>query len=532
MRGIIRSCALLIFGISFHFSAAATPESDIDILRYRFSIGLSDTADLVTGKAIILFKIDNRVSSLVLDLRNVNDKGFGMYVSDVSSDSYVPAWSHQDDHLTVRLPDGAKTGDTLSVTVEYHGIPSDGLVISETKFGHRSFFADHWPDRARNYLPCVDHVADKAAVEFIVTAPAKYTVVSNGARIKEAPAEDGYKTTHWIEDTPIPVKVMTFGVCEFAVEMAGSVDGTEVWTYVYPENSKEGFYDYSVALIPLNFYSSLIGPYPFPKLANVQSKTMFGGLENAGCIFYSENSVSGTGRSEGLIAHEIAHQWFGNSVTEGNWHHIWLSEGFATYLTSMYWEMRLGEERLKSDMISARNRVLRASRSNPSAVIDTTIVNLMQLLSANSYQKGAWVLHMLRNKIGDNAFQEGLRLYYSRFKNGNALTADFREVMEEVSETDLESYFHQWLYVPGNPEVKVKWEYNPGSSTAKIVVSQLQDYVYQFPLELELLSGDKRLPLSYDISARESVFTIDMGTSPDTIIIDPHIRLLAGFVTE
>ncbi|MCA1755935.1 MAG: M1 family metallopeptidase [Bacteroidales bacterium] len=387
------------------FAGNSKQNSSIDVVNYKFRLTLSDATDRITGETTIVMTLISEDDSLRFDLVNSNPDGTGMRVDSVKVNTAKVTWNHTNNRLSCKTPAGTNTGDTIKLTIWYKGIPADGLIISETKFGRRSFFADHWPDRASNYLPCVDHVSDKAAVDFIITAPDHYTVVSNGLLISEEPRSGGYKMSHWSEKTPLPVKVMTFAAADLDKQLAGSVNGTEVWSYVYPENRDEGFYDYAVALVPLNYYTSLIGQYPFPKLANVQSRTIYGGLENAGCIFYSENSVTGTGRSEGLIAHEIAHQWFGNSVTEADWHHIWLSEGFATYLTSMYWEMRLGEERLKSDMKNARNRVLRSARNNPSPVIDTTITNLMHLLSANSYQKGAWVLHMLRNRIGDKAFR-------------------------------------------------------------------------------------------------------------------------------
>jgi aminopeptidase N len=410
--------------------------------------------------------------------------------------------------------------------VSYIGIPNDGLVISQTKFGRRSFFADHWPDRACNYLPCVDHVSDKAAVEFIVTAPEHYTVVSNGSLVEEKDLIAGMKTTHWREDVPLPVKVMTFGAADFAVEQSGTAAGIPVWTYVYPENSKEGFSDYALALKAVNFYSELVGPYSFPKLANVQSKTMFGGLENAGCIFYSENSVTGTGRSEGLIAHEIAHQWFGNSVTEADWYHIWLSEGFATYLTSMYWEKEQGNERLKSDMKSARDRVLRTSVSAPKPVIDTTIIDLMRLISANSYQKGAWVLHMLRNQIGDSMFRDGLRLYYSRYRNSNALTDDFRKVMEEASGQDLRWFFNQWLYVGGQPDLRTEWSWDSNTGVVEVTVSQTQENLFRFPLDLEIVTGAGQQLFTIECIDKVTNLRVSSTEKPSSVVTDPGVLLL------
>ncbi len=253
-----------------------------------------------------------------------------------------------------------------------------------------------------------------------------------------------------------------------------SRENVPVWSYVFAGNMEEGFYDYSAAVKPVTFFSHLIGEYPFEKLANVQSKTIFGGLENAGCIFYAEKSVTGKGKAEGLLAHEIAHQWFGNSVTENDWHHIWLSEGFATYLTSVYMEMTYGEARLAESMKSARERVVKENLKLPGSVIDTTITDLMKLLSANSYQKGAWVLHMLRREIGEVSFWKGMRLFYERYRNKNAMTDDFKSIMEEVSGKELGRFFTQWLYFQGQPDLKITRQRSRTKGWTDIVVEQKQ----------------------------------------------------------
>lgn len=525
MKKLIPFILLLLLSCHARGEGNSRRNDSVDILRYVFRLTLSDNYDTISAQATITLRLLALTDSVGFDLRSRRSDGKGMKVSSVTLGSGRTSWVHRNDRVTIPLSSLRTAGEEMTVTIAYSGVPADGLVISTTRFGKRSFFADHWPDRASHYLPCVDHPSDKAAVEFIITAPEHYSVVSNGSLVEEKSLPEGMKTTHWREDVPIPLKVTTFGAADFAISKAGEVAGVPVWTYVYPENRNEGFADYALAVHPMQYYSDLIGPYPYPKLANVQSKTMFGGLENAGAIFYSESSVTGTGRSEGLIAHEIAHQWFGNSVTEADWHHIWLSEGFATYLTSMYWEMKEGPTRMKSEMRSARERVLRASERNPAPVIDTTITDLMRLLSANSYQKGAWVLHMLRNRIGDEAFTAGLRLYYTRYNNSNALTSDFMSVMEEVSGQRLGDFFHQWLYVPGQPDIKISWIVL-ADGRIEITVNQMQDHIFKFPLELEIVcdSGSRRV--SEVIESRSVRLMSELPGKPVEIIPDPDVRLL------
>jgi aminopeptidase N len=497
----------------------------IDIVHYEFNINVNDTNNIITGNAIIKLKFNGLIHELELDLKNIDPSGKGMMVKSVTYSGGNIKWYHRNDRVNISLESPAIAGSGCEISIAYSGIPADGLIISKNKFGNRTFFADHWPDRARNYLPCVDHPSDKATVDFIITSPRHYEVVASGYLVEESDLPDGTKLTHWREDVPLPVKVMAFGAASFAVQLAGIVEGIPVWTWVYPENRKEGFYDYSFALKPLSFYSKLIGPYPFEKLANVQSKTIFGGLENAGCIFYSEKSVTGEGKAESLLAHEIAHQWFGNSVTEAEWPHIWLSEGFATYLTSVYMEMNYGTEKLNERMRSARDRVLRSFEKAPGPVIDTAITDLMNLLSANSYQKGAWVLHMLRQETGEENFWKGMSLFYERFRDKNVLTDDFEKVIEEVSGKDLEKFFHQWLWVAGQPDLKITKQEGKMKGYIDVIIEQRQNYIFTF--NLDLLVKDTMGIRREKVVVNDKTTTLSIKGGPESEIIpDPDIKLL------
>ena len=502
------------------------PRNDnCDVLHYEYSLSLNDSTDRIEGRALIRVKFQNEADSFSLDLNGLNNSEKGMSVKIVTILSEELKWSHRNEKLTVFFNHSAKQNDTVEIAVQYSGIPAGGLTISRNKYGDRTFFADHWPDRAHNYLPCIDHPYDKASVDFIITAPDRYKVVANGTLVEESDLTGNITITHWSETVPLATKVMAFGAAVFAVKSAGEADNIPVWTWVFPENRNEGFSDYSVAVKPLEYYSRVIGPYPYKKLANVQSKTIYGGLENAGTIFYSERSVTGLGRAEGLIAHEVAHQWFGNCVTEADWHHVWLSEGFATYLTCLYFESEQGKERLKTDMISARARVLKYNDENLKPVIDTTVTDLMDLLNVNSYQKGAWVLHMLRHDLGDTVFMKGLSLYYNRFYNSNALTEDFKSIMEEVSGKDLGKFFRQWLYTEGQPELRVFDEPGRKKGTTRVIIEQKQPQLFEFPLEL--LIKDNSGERSINIAVSERVTKVNVSSEKDlNIIIDPDVNLL------
>lgn len=503
-----------------------------DILKYNFSVSLNDSSDILEGKSLIKVVLTGTADSISFDLVNQDSSSKkGMLVRNVEINHHEINWKHKDNRLVIFFKDTPDANDTLEIAIDYSGIPFDGLIISSNKYGKRVFFSDHWPDRAHNYLPCIDHPYDKALVEFVITAPDHYGVVANGTLVEEKDIAGKRKLTHWSENVPIATKVMAFGVADFSVGDAGTVYDVPVSTWVYKENAKEGYNDYSVAVRPLKYYSDLIGKYPFEKLANVQSKTIYGGLENAGTIFYAENSVTGQGKAESLVAHEIAHQWFGNCVTENDWYHIWLSEGFATYLTSMYFESTLGKDRLKVDMASTRNRVLKYYDVNRKPVIDTTVTDLMDLLNANSYQKGGWVLHMLRNEIGDENFINGLRLFYQRYYNSNAITSDLRQVMEEVSGKNLDNFFKQWLYTPGQPELRIWQEKSEKKGFVDIFIEQEQESLFDFNLDLLIKSDSGEQKISNHINRKLSVTKVKSRNSIE-ITPDPEVKLLFRIIHE
>jgi aminopeptidase N len=495
----------------------------IDVQHYNFAIQLNDANDTIKGQAIVTAKFLKDADVFQLNLVKTNSKGKGMLVSAVTEDGKGVSFSQDSD--VVNISTSAKNNSLHSYTITYQGIPADGLIISTNEFGHRTFFGDNWPNRAHNWLPCADYPADKATVDFIVTAPDHYQVVSNGLKTEEKPLPNHLKLTHWKETVQLPTKVMVIGVADFAIDHSGDVGKIPVYTYVFPESKDAGFKSYAVAKEILPFYIKNIGPYAYEKLANVQSKTIFGGMENASAIFYFENSVTSKGIEE-LMAHEIAHQWFGDAASEKSFAHLWLSEGFATYMTNLYLENKYGPDTLKSRMKADRITIIKFEKRRLTPVVDTAVKdNYMQLLNANSYQKGSWVLHMLRHKLGDALFWKGIRNYYAKYDGGNANTDDLRRVMELASGQNLEQFFKQWLYTTGHPQLNITWKYDSAKGDVEMSIEQTQNTLFEFPLEIS--SGNQLHIIS--IKDKNTTVHFTAKENPSAINIDPNVNLLAGF---
>ena len=509
---------------------------NIDILHYHFDLHLHEKSDEIQGTAYIKFKSLKQFKFCSFDLVNQTDNDEGMQVQSVLYQGNEINFIHENSQLTLEFPAQLNTGDTVEIVINYLGIPADGLIISKNKYGDRTFFGDNWPDRARNWLPTVDHPSDKATVTFSITAPSHYKVVANGALDTIIDLTNNYKKTVWTEKIPISTKVMVIGAADFVIGNDTIWNDIPVNAWVFKENKEKGLENYRYTTEALAYFSDLIGPYSYEKLAHVQSKTRYGGMENASCIFYSENSATSDRSQESLFAHEVAHQWFGNSVTEQNWHHVWLSEGFATYLTHLYTQHFYGNEAFNSGLQRDRERVIRFSHRYSAPIIDTTVTEYIGLLNANSYQKASWFLHMLRHKLGDDIFFKGLQNYYTDFRNSTALTSDFRKVMEDVSGENLKSFFDQWLRQAGHPVIHCDWESN--TETGKIskqhfTIYQKNKHLFYFPIELEICyeDGTSECKTVYlNSTMTEQQFPVKVTSKIEAINLDPNTKLLFEMV--
>lgn len=527
MKRIAFACLLLLL------VATAFSQRSIDVLHYKYEIELNDNNDTIYGKATIVLQFREPTKWIELNLKSLGKDGKGMMVMGAGGPDFQKVTIELESHkFGLNLNNLSKKNDTATYTINYKGIPADGLIISKNKYGNRTFFSDNWPNRAHNWIPCVDDPADKATVEFIVTAPSHYQVISNGVQVEETNLSNNKKLTHYKEDVPLPTKVMVIGVADFAVNNVGDVNCIPVSSWVYPENKTEGFYDYAIGKEILAWYINYIGPFPYKKLANVQSKTIFGGMENAGAIFYFENSVTGKREEEALIAHEIVHQWFGDMATEKSFAHLWLSEGFATYLTHVYLESKYGTDSLKSRMKADRETVIDFVNSSQKRVVDFS-TDYMQLLNANSYQKGGWVLHMLRRQLGDSVFHKAIRQYYATYAGKNADSKDLQTIFETISGKNLNVFFDQWLHTPENPKLNITWKYQAKEKSVAITVEQLQSKIFEFPLEIAI--GDtsaKKQIKKINVTKKVETFNFPVSSSSISISVDTNTSLLfEGTVT-
>ena len=226
------------------------------------------------------------------------------------------------------------------------------------------------------------------------------------------------------------------------------------------------------------------------------------------------------------MAHEIAHQWFGDMASEKSFPHLWLSEGFATYLTHIYIESKYGTDSLNTEMKNEREEIINFAKESGRPIVDSTSP-LMQLLNPNSYQKGGWVLHMLRRQLGDAVFHTIIRNYYAAYAGKNADTRDFQKICEKESGKDLSVFFDQWLYSPGLPKIELKWKYDIKTKSISATVTQLQKNIFQFPIEIQMLTSSGNLSTeTVTVTKQNQRFDIPVKEKPVKVNLDPGTSLL------
>jgi aminopeptidase N len=536
--------------------------------HYVFALTLSDSTDQIVGESTVTMAFTkDGLTTFFLDLTTANN-GKGMTVTAVTADSATGAplrFTHARNHLNITLDRPTNTGDVRRFTVRYHGLPADGLRTGVNKFNERCFFSWNWPNKARDWLPMIDHPSAKATSEFIVTAPEKYSVVSNGLLQSEVSLGNGMKTTHWKESVPIASWLNAIGVEQFAVHHGEYVKGVELQTWVAHQEggtAPAGFEP--SAKLALEFFSDWIGPYSYEKLANVTAPFDGGATEHASAIFYGDGgtranfvppaatagggrgAAAGRGGAGGGAAggrgsrgngprnaspHEIAHQWFGDAVTESDWDDIWLSEGFATYFNLLYIEHYRGHD----DFIRGVRGMFDGARTQEAqtklpVVHENISPEERQVNTRIAYVKGGSVLQMLRGQVGTETFWKAIRTYYRIYQNRNASSDDLRHVFELESGQDLHWFFAQWLHRNTIPAVAGGWSYDPASKKIIVELAQTQPgELYRLPLEVGVTADSGGGPMrteKVDLREKRQRFEIAADRAPKDVVLDPNVWML------
>jgi aminopeptidase N len=532
---------------SFSWSFGTRRERLIDSwkpVHYNISIVLDrQLADIVSANAEIhVLIIKDNISLIDLD--------FGELTVDSIKVNNEPAqFERQPGKLNIKLHKAVPRSTRLVVAVTYHGKPKDGLIMSTDKAGNPSAVGDNWPDRLHHWVPCLDHPSAKATVNFSVTVPSPNVVVANGRLDTVESRAVGTATWRYIEGVPIPPYCMIIAAGEFAQQTLPGQGPTPLSYYVPMTDKDVATQGFSSADPSLKFFSTTVAPYPYEKLALIVGATRFGGMENSSAIVFTSNLFTSRGSSEpisktfkiragtvSLVAHEIAHQWFGDSVTQSTWADLWLSEGFATYFAGLMIQHYEGEEAFQEYMKRTADTYFNYEKRTSSPIHDRETENLFSLLNANNYQKGAWVLHMLRSSLGDEAFFRGIRAYYSAHKNATASTEDLLAALEKASGQNLKEFFARWIYGTGHPRYELSWEWKPTKRKEGVAVLRLNQTQKEEPfltsVPLEISTGKGVIRKSIRPTGKLTNLRLPLTSRPTAVRLDPQNTILKEVTVE
>jgi aminopeptidase N len=510
-------------------SQTVLEESPIDVLHYDVHLQIQPASRSVRGSVKMTLSVtDPTATSFYLDWIRMSFDSLLLNGQRLQPDV-------QSQRIVIGGPGFLDASNSMQLQVYYHGQPgNDG-------FGG-FFFTDRWawtvgeglntnpPSMLRYWVPSHDVPDDKATWDFFLTVSEPLQAIANGLLVSAVPSDDGMITYHWREGHPMATYLAAVSIGNFAgfskkcVSITG--DSIPLQFYTYPEHLELAKEDWKEVGQMIAIFEGKFGPYPFEKYGMVELP-MRGAMEHQTLTSYSSTLVTGDNRYDYVVAHELAHQWWGDWITLADWRDIWLNEGFATYCEALYAESFDGQQGLQNAMSAmASSYFSEVGRLGPFPTY-----NPDYLWGATVYEKGAWILHMLRRTVGDSLFWKGMKSYGQTFAYKTATTEDFRRIMETVTGNDLRRFFDQWVYESGFPDLNAGWEVSRGSGDSyeialSIGQTQSVDHVFSLPLEVAIDTDSGTLLDTVQVTQRSETFVLQVPDRPITLTLDPDGWLL------
>ena len=501
-----------------------------NVTYHRLDFTVDPAVYFINGKVTTTYTALSNMSTLTFDMANE------LTVSSVKKNGVDLAFTESgNNELVITLPATQATGTSATIVVTYSGAPPvngfDAFTTQVRGNGSNTLYTLSEPFGARDWWPCKQDLNDKVnSIDVYITAPSQYIAVSNGVE-PEAPVTLGAnKTTHFHHGYPIPAYLICMAVTDYSVytQTAGTAPNAfPVINYIYPENLATVQPQLAQTPLLLELYKNLFEIYPFhnEKYGHAQFG-WGGGMEHTTVSFM-------VGFSRQLIAHEMAHQWFGDKVTCGSWKDIWLNEGFATYVASMVYENFDGPAAFINDKTNMINNIT-SSTSGAVYLTDTEALNVNRIFSGRlSYDKGAMVLEMLRFKLGDASFFQGIKNYLAdpNLAYGYAVTSDLQSHLETVYGSSLTEFFNDWVFRQGYPSYTITAQ-NIGGGQARFVVNQTQSNLsvsfFEMPVPVTVFGpSGQQLDVVLNNTANGQVFIQNVPFNITSISFDPSKHLIS-----
>ncbi|MEY8849345.1 M1 family aminopeptidase [Psychroserpens sp. XS_ASV72] len=505
-----------------------------DLRYHRLDVNIDPSVAFISGDVTSYFVAKEDMTQITFDLAD------NMTVSQVMQRGNSLAFTQNaNDELVITLPLVQSANVLDSLTISYSGNPVTsgfGSFVQQTHNGDPTIWTLSEPYGAKAWWPCKQDLIDKIdSVDVIITSPQfnpsneEYVAVSNGLELSQV-VNGNEKTTHYKHRYPIPAYLIAIAVTNYQVyshQVPNNGNPFDIVNYVYPESFASAQASTPVTVDIMNLFINLFEPYPFEDEKYGHAQFGFGGgMEHTTVSF-----MGSYGRN--LIAHELAHQWFGNKITCGSWKDIWLNEGFATYLSGLVYENLDGNDVFRTWKQQVNNSIT----SYPGGAVylsDVDTLSVSRIFSGRlSYNKGAMVLHMLRKKLGDVNFFQALQTYLTTPEHAYAYakTEDFISIVEASSGEDLTEFFDDWLYNEGYPSYTVNWN-QVSANEINIQLSQTQSHssvdFFEAPVPIRLIGtlGETQ-DLVLDHSSNGQLFTETVAFEVQTILFDPEFDLIS-----
>jgi aminopeptidase N len=501
-----------------------------DVSYYKLNLNISYSPQLLSGEVMVSAKsLVNNLDSVFLDLSDI------FSVDSIKSNGPC-LYNHSKNKLVIFPEKPFSLNELFALTIYYHGTPITtglGSFVFDSHNGQPSIWTLSEPYGASDWWPCKDTPSDKAdSSDVWITCPSDLIGVSNGKLTDVTDNGDGTKTYKWKNRYPIANYLISLAISNYDVYEAyfhySDTDSMLVVNYVYPENLDELKPLLNKTLPMLDLFSKLFGEYPFIKEKYGHAQFRRGGMEH--------QTITSIGTfTEGVVAHELAHQWFGDKVTCKNWENIWLNEGFATYAEGLYNEFTQGKEAYNSFISFNMN----SSKDAIGSIYVRDISSIGEIFNGNrSYSKGGVVLHMLRGVVGDSAFFNILKNYINDplLAYNAATTEDFQRVAEETSGLELGYFFDQWIYGESYPKYTIDWYLEKVSvKDYKInlrIEQSINSYPHYFtmPVNIKIVMDEGDTTISLFNNAQTQDFSFTIGGLPTSLTFDPDNLILKDVI--
>jgi aminopeptidase N len=508
----------------------------IDCVHIKLELNVNVEERIVTGSATLDLTALREVSSIRLDAVELD-----VDQVTVARDGHPAAeidFVNDGKQLEIPLDEPLKTGEGATVKIEY-GVenPRSGLHFFGPSEDEPDVPLVVWSQGEsitnRYWFPSFDHPNERQSTEMIVTTRQGLSASSNGRLVSRTENDTkGTVTYHWLQEQPHVSYLVSLIVGDFHIER-DSWRGKPVTYWVHPRYMDQVKDSFKNTIRMLDFFSDRIGiEYPWDRYAQICCEGFGGGMENTAATtlgnwtLHDKRSLLDS-NSDGLIAHELAHQWWGDLLTCRDWAHIWLNEGFATYFEALWTEHDLGDDEFRYNMWGKAESAMRGGKDRP--IVDRAYQSPDEMFDSRAYPKGAWVLHMIRKRLGDDLFWKALHKYGTDNALRTVETVDLRRAIEETTGQAFERFFYDWTERPGHPMVEVAFRWSANDKLAHVNVKQTQkEDAFHFPLELEFRFAEDTPPISLrrEMTDKELSFYYPLPREPELVRMDPGQTVL------